>query len=148
MKYLVYQLRFQFETTGIIFKAAAIGMPRNPKKTLTNHCCQLRGDVFANVPRNSTIIIWKKAVQASTDTNTQFFSMPLNTFIFSISLELISLKTWRNDRGSLSATQVKSAQAYNQITNKKVTQLILLHQPAKAFIIITLRLILKEERRQ
>jgi len=56
--------------TGIIFKPAAIGIPKNPTTTLTNHCDKVRGDVFANVPRNSTIMIWKKAVQLRTHTKT------------------------------------------------------------------------------
>lgn len=60
----------QFDPTGIIFRAAAIGIPRNPRKTLMNHCHRLRGVVFANAPRNSMMMIWKKTVQVSTATKT------------------------------------------------------------------------------
>ena len=56
--------------TGIIFKPAAIGMPKNPLKTLRNHCARVRGVVFANVPRNSIIMIWKITVQLRTATKT------------------------------------------------------------------------------
>lgn len=58
------------DPTGIILTAAAIGIPRNPIKTLADHCCHVRGWVFANVPRNSMMITWKTAVQLSTHTNT------------------------------------------------------------------------------
>lgn len=81
--------------TGISFKIAAIGMPRNPMMTLKYHCDKVRGVVFANVPRNSTIMIWKMIVEPRTETKTQFSSMPLKTLICSISRELISLKACR-----------------------------------------------------
>ena len=56
--------------TGIIFKPAAIGMPKNPTNTLRNHCAKVRGVVFANVPRNSIIMTWKITVQLRTATKT------------------------------------------------------------------------------
>lgn len=44
------------------------------------------------------IMIWKRTVQASTATKTWFFNIPSNTFIFSMSLELISLKTYKEQQ--------------------------------------------------
>lgn len=44
------------------------------------------------------IMNWKRTVQASTATKTWFFNIPLNTFIFSMSLELISLKTYKKQQ--------------------------------------------------
>lgn len=60
----------QSDPTGIILIAAATGMLRNPMATLANHCCLVRGMVFAKVPRNSMMMIWKRIVQLITPTNT------------------------------------------------------------------------------
>lgn len=47
-----------------------MGIPRNPMKTLKNHCMNVRGVVLANVPRYWMIMIWKKTVEPSTNTKT------------------------------------------------------------------------------
>lgn len=63
-------LVFYLDHTGIIFTAAAIGMPRKPIVTLANHWDRVRGQVFAKLPRNSIIMIWKITVQVRTAKNT------------------------------------------------------------------------------
>lgn len=79
--------------TDILFKITAIGMLKNPVKTLNNHCEAVSGDVLAKVPRYSTIITWKITVAAITLTKTLFFHIPSKTSSFSISREFTSLKS-------------------------------------------------------
>ncbi|MFS7955588.1 hypothetical protein Hanom_Chr07g00644381 [Helianthus anomalus] len=68
-------------------------MLKYPITMLKNHCMIVSGDVFAKVPRYSTIITWKINVAEITLTNTLLSHMPSTTSSFSISLELISLKS-------------------------------------------------------
>lgn len=81
------------EPTGRSLIMAEMGIPMRPRRTLAIHCSLVSGIVFANSPRNCTMMNWKTTVLVRTPKKTQFFSMPLSTLIFSISLELISLNT-------------------------------------------------------
>ena len=72
--------------TARIMLMAPITMQRS-------QCCQLKGTVLANAPRNSTMITWNPTVAVITATNTQLLNIPLNTFIFSISRLFTSLNT-------------------------------------------------------
>lgn len=61
---------FYVVQTGIFFRPAAIGIPKNPMNTVMNHCAKVRGAVLANFPRNSTIMIWNRTVELRTPTKT------------------------------------------------------------------------------
>jgi len=74
--------------------AAAMGIPRRPKRMLTNHWSWVRGVVLAKSPRNWTRMNWKMMVPARMHMKMEFCGKPLITLISSMSLELISLNTY------------------------------------------------------
>lgn len=86
---------FSWGSTAINLMAAAMGIPRKPKSMLMSHCCWVRGVVLAKSPRNWTRMNWKKMVPVRTPRKMEFPAMPLRTLMSSISLELISLNTYK-----------------------------------------------------
>jgi hypothetical protein len=58
------------EPTGISLTAAAMGIPARPRSTLASHWCMVKGVVFANSPRNCTMMNWKMTVLVRTAMNT------------------------------------------------------------------------------
>ena len=87
--------------TGIRFKYTAMGMLKYPIKMLNNHCMIVSGDVFAKVPKYSTIITWKMNVAEIMLTNTLLSHIPSVTSSFSISLELTSLNSCKDSHSSI-----------------------------------------------
>lgn len=80
---------------GISLMAAAMGIPRRPKRMLTSHWCWVRGVVSAKSPRNWTMMNWRMTVPVRMPMKMKLSGRPFRTLISSMSLELISLNTWR-----------------------------------------------------
>jgi len=91
--YVLCQLPSSCGSTGISLMAAAIGIPRRPKRMLMSHWSWVRGVVSAKSPKNWTMMNWKMTVPARMPMKMELSGRPLRTLISSMSLELTSLNT-------------------------------------------------------